>query len=255
MGGTIAIVVLAIVALTVISGGGNNSNASNGSKPTPSPTDSLAPAKAALLPAGCTNENRPAPGPSKLPSPAPGRYAKPNANYKATIRTNCGDIKVTLDGKAAPQTVNNFVYLADKGFYNGLYWHRIVRNFVIQAGDPNGKAGVPPDDAGYTIKDEFPPRPNEYTFGTLAMGNTGQPNSGGSQFFFIVHEKKTAKGNKRFSEPAGLQPRYSLFGRASKSSFPVLERIAKTPVVGGTGPDQSEPVAPVFITSIDVTSG
>jgi cyclophilin family peptidyl-prolyl cis-trans isomerase len=171
--------------------------------------------------------------------------------YEAVIHTNCGDIKVTLNAKQAPETVNSFVYLAEKGFYDGLLWHRIVRNFVIQAGDPNGKNGVPPDGPGYTIEDEFPDRSNVYTFGTIAMANTGRPDSGGSQFFIVVHEGNKAKA--RFTQPAGLQPSYTVFGKVDRSSFPVLERIAKVPVEGGTDPvTQSEPVAPVFIESIDV---
>lgn len=229
------------------------STASSKHAASPAPTGPLAPAKAALLPAGCHDDARPQPGPTSLPSPQPNRYAKASGSYHAVIHTNCGDIEMTLDAKQAPKTVNNFVYLADKGFYDALYWHRIVRNFVIQGGDPNGRDGLPPDGPGYTIPDEYPTKSNEYTFGTVAMANSGQPNSGGSQFFVVVHENKNAKGGKRFREPAGLQPRYSIFGKVDPGSFHVLEQIAKTPVVGGTGSDQNEPKAPVFITGISIT--
>lgn len=258
LGGLLVVVVaLVIAAVAIASGGTHGKAAKHHSSPgaTPSPSGSLAPAKAGLLPRGCRNEPRPAPGPASLPSPSPGRYARPGHSYEAVIHTNCGDISMSLDPRAAPRTVNDFVYLARKGFYAGLYWHRIVRNFVIQAGDPNGLNGVPPDGPGYTIPDEYPPRPDLYTFGTVAMANTGQPHSGGSQFFIIVHENKKAKGSKRFSQPAGLTPTYTIFGRVKPASYPVLERIAKTPVVGGTGPDQDEPVAPVFITGITVSGG
>jgi peptidyl-prolyl cis-trans isomerase B (cyclophilin B) len=252
--GVVIITILLVVAFTLFSGSSNNKSTTAHQAATPSPTDTLVPTATSQLPTGCKNAKRPAQGPATLPSPAPGRYARSPKTYAATIHTNCGDIKLSLDAKQAPQTVNNFIYLANKGYYDGLYWHRIVQNFVIQAGDPNGKDGLPPDGPGYTIPDEYPAKSNQYTFGTIAMANSGQPHSGGGQFFFVVHEKKNAKGSKRFSEPAGLQPQYSIFGKVSKSSFPVLERIAKTPVVGGTGQDQSEPVAPVFITSIDVSS-
>ncbi len=213
----------------------------------------LRPRNVSALPPGCKDEPRPQPGPTALPSPAPGAYVSGRHPLHAVIHTNCGDISVTLFPAQAPVAVNNFVYLARKGFYDGLYWHRIVRNFVIQTGDPNGVNGVPPDGPGYTIKDEFPPRARVYTFGAVAMANTGQPHSGGSQFFIVVHEDKTKQGPGRYRQPAGLKAAYTLFGRVQPSSFPVLERIANTPVVGGTGPNQSEPVAPVFITGISVS--
>ena len=248
---TFVVVGFLVAVVLTLSPGGASDSANKGNKPTPAPTDSLVPAKTAELPSGCHDAPPPNEGPATLPSPAPHKYAQPSRTYHAVVHTNCGDITVTLDAKAAPTNVNNFIYLADKGYYNGLYWHRIVRNFVIQAGDPNGKTGVPPDGPGYTIPDEFPSKASVYTFGTVAMANSGQPDSAGGQFFVITHEAKF--GKHPFDEPAGLAPRYSVLGHVSRSSFPVLERIQKTPVVGGTGPDQSEPVAPVFIEGMDVS--
>lgn len=100
--------------------------------------------------------------------------------YTATIATDRGDIVVALDPSRAPQTVNNFVFLAREGFYDGLTFHRVVPDFVIQGGCPEGSGRGNP---GYRFHDE--PVQGEYTAGALAMANSG-PNSNGSQFFICT---------------------------------------------------------------------
>lgn len=147
----------------------------------------------------------------------------------ATIKTAKGDIELELDRNAAPKTVENFVKLSQEGFYDGVKFHRVEENFVIQAGDPLSKDNDPSNDGsggpGYAIEDEINPRalglPEEtisqlqslgYKFdfslksishrvGVISMANTGQPNSGGSQFFIITTK----------DEP-DLDGRYTAFG-------------------------------------------
>lgn len=147
----------------------------------------------------------------------------------ATIETEKGNIDLELDKNAAPKTVENFVKLSQEGFYDGVKFHRVEENFVIQAGDPLSKDNDPSNDGsggpGYAIEDEINPRalglPEEtisqlqslgYKFdfslksishrvGVISMANTGQPNSGGSQFFIITTK----------DEP-DLDGRYTAFG-------------------------------------------
>lgn len=118
-------------------------------------------------------------------------------SYKATLETIRGPIVIELYPEYAPKTVNNFVFLAREGFYNGLTFHRVVRDFVIQAGDPRGDGT---GDAGYEIPDELPSTP--YKVGELAMANSGSPDTGGSQFFIITG-----------LDGENLPPKYSRFGK------------------------------------------
>jgi len=98
---------------------------------------------------------------------------------EATIETHEGSITVNLAFKDAPNTVANFIDLANKGFYNGLPFHRVIQRFVVQGGDPNGNGSGGP---GYTIDDET--NNLKHVAGTLSMANSG-PNTGGSQFFLV----------------------------------------------------------------------
>lgn len=100
--------------------------------------------------------------------------------YRVTFDTEKGPIVATLDPALAPTTVNNFVALARDGFYDGLTFHRVVPDFVIQGGDPEGTGRGGP---GYQFRDE--PVQGEYTLGALAMANAG-PNTNGSQFFITI---------------------------------------------------------------------
>lgn len=102
--------------------------------------------------------------------------------YDATISTDRGDIVLELDPRLAPNTVNNFVALARKGYYDGLTFHRVVPGFVIQGGCPQGTGTGGP---GYKFADE--PVKGEYTFGAVAMANAG-PDTNGSQFFICIDD-------------------------------------------------------------------
>lgn len=106
----------------------------------------------------------------------------PLKTYNATIKTDKGDIKVALSADKAPKTVNNFVFLANEGFYNDVIFHRVISNFMTQGGDPTGTGRGGP---GYRFEDEFHPDLRHDKPGILSMANAG-PNTNGSQFF-ITH--------------------------------------------------------------------
>jgi peptidyl-prolyl cis-trans isomerase B (cyclophilin B) len=103
-------------------------------------------------------------------------------NYSATIVTNRGTIEVALSAQYAPKTVNNFVFLAREGFYDGVSFHRVISNFMVQGGDPTGTGTSGP---GYRFEDETRGNPLKHETGVISMANAG-PNTNGSQFF-ITH--------------------------------------------------------------------
>jgi cyclophilin family peptidyl-prolyl cis-trans isomerase len=184
---------------------------------------------------------------------APEQVLKKGIDYGAVIHTSCGDIELDLLEANAPDNVNSFVFLSREGFYDGLIWHRVIRQFLIESGDPNGRVGDPPDGPGYTVRDEFPAEGNDYVFGVVAMANEGTPNTGGSRFFIVTHE----------DEPAGLDPLYSIFGRVDDSSDSVLQRAKDSDKLGiadkatreGNDPARiDEPVVPIYIESIEITA-
>jgi cyclophilin family peptidyl-prolyl cis-trans isomerase len=120
-------------------------------------------------------------------------------NYSATIKTDIGDIVIDLYADKAPKTVNNFVFLAKDGFYDGVIFHRVIHNFMAQGGDPTGTGMGGP---GYRFEDEFHPSLRHDGPGVLSMANAG-PGTNGSQFF-ITH----------VATPH-LDDRHSVFGRVS----------------------------------------
>ncbi|MSP11383.1 MAG: peptidylprolyl isomerase [Chloroflexi bacterium] len=119
---------------------------------------------------------------SKYPFP-PEMTIDSDKRYVATIETDKGEIKIELFLKESPITVNNFVFLAREGFYDGLSFHRVLSHFMIQGGDPEGTGRGGP---GYKFKDETVGNPHNHGTGSLSMANAG-PNTNGSQFF-ITHE-------------------------------------------------------------------
>src|SRR5579884_1092143 len=155
-----------------------------------------------LLLAACSsnNANNAAKGTPAAATPVPGTssrsFAKAppftidvNKGYIATIKTDKGDIVVELNAKAAPLTVNNFVFLAQQHFYDGLTCHRVIPNFVAQCGDPKGDGTGGP---GYTIPDE--PSPLKHDTGAVAMAKAG-PNTAGSQFYITMAPQPALDGN------------------------------------------------------------
>jgi cyclophilin family peptidyl-prolyl cis-trans isomerase len=160
----------------------------------------------------------------------------PEATYQAVLATTEGDITIELDAEAAPATVNNFVVLARYGFYDGVPFHRIIPGFMNQAGDPVGPSpgtGGP----GYTIPDELPEGDDPYPEGTLAMANTGQPDSGGSQFFIVVE-----------GGGAQLTPTYTAFGRVVEG-MEVVDEINQH----GDAATNGTPTREITITSVTIT--
>jgi peptidyl-prolyl cis-trans isomerase B (cyclophilin B) len=112
----------------------------------------------------------------------PEQQTDASSMYRATVKTNRGTIVMDLDPQLAPKSVNNFVGLARQGFYDGLTFHRVVPDFVIQGGCPEGTGTGGP---GYKWEDE--PVQSEYTLGAVAMANAG-PNTNGSQFFVCIDD-------------------------------------------------------------------
>lgn len=117
--------------------------------------------------------------------------------YSATMETSLGTMTIHLDAATAPKTVNNFVTLARYHYYEGVTFHRIIKGFMCQGGDPDGSGRGGP---GYKFEDELP-QPGRYEIGSLAMANAG-PNTNGSQFFIVSGQSGV-----------GLPPQYSLFGK------------------------------------------
>jgi cyclophilin family peptidyl-prolyl cis-trans isomerase len=163
---------------------------------------------------------------------APTMEIDPNKRYTANLETSDGNIAVELFAQEAPRTVNNFVFLARQGFYDGVIFHRTINGFMIQTGDPTGTGTGGP---GYKFSDE--PVKRKYTRGILAMANAG-PNTNGSQFF-IVH-----------GQDVGLPPNYTIFGQVT-DGMETVDKIATAPTKrGGEG---STPVTPARIEHVTVT--
>jgi cyclophilin family peptidyl-prolyl cis-trans isomerase len=155
----------------------------------------------------------------------------PAKRYTAEVVTSIGTMTIALDAAAAPQTVNNFVFLARYHYYEGVIFHRIIKGFMCQGGDPTGTGRGGP---GYRFADELP-APGRYEVGSLAMANAG-PNTNGSQFFIV-------------SGPSGvrLPPQYSLFGKVVKG----LDVVA---AMEAADTDRSDrPKTDVVIESVTIT--
>jgi len=131
---------------------------------------------------GTTNKRDDTPGSEKRWSSPPEMQIDPDKIYEATIETERGNIVLELYPQHAPITVNNFVFLTRERFYDGLTFHRVIADFMIQGGDPTGTGGSGP---GYKFEDEVVLNPLRHETGVISMANAG-PNTNGSQFF-ITH--------------------------------------------------------------------
>ena len=155
----------------------------------------------------------------------------PASGYSATIKTNKGNIVIELFPASAPKTVNNFVFLANDGYYNGIIFHRVIPDFMIQGGDPTGTGTSGP---GYKFEDEID---SAFVFdkpGILAMANAG-PNTNGSQFFITTVPTPFLNGN------------HTIFGKVVKGQD-VADGISNVP----RGPND-KPNEPVVIRGIEIT--
>jgi cyclophilin family peptidyl-prolyl cis-trans isomerase len=153
-------------------------------------------------------------------------------NYSAKLKTSMGDIVITLNAGMTPKTVENFITLAQKKFYDNTIFHRVINGFMIQGGDPEGTGSGGP---GYQFDDEK--FTGEYTRGTIAMANAGA-NTNGSQFF-IMHKDYPLPKN------------YVIFGKVSQG-IEVVDKIATAPTTISFGGEKSKPVKPVTITSVEI---
>ncbi|KOT26622.1 peptidylprolyl isomerase [Streptomyces caelestis] len=165
-----------------------------------------------------------------------------SAKYTLKLDTTCGGIDVALKASAAPHTVNSFDFLAKKGYFDHSKCHRLTTNgiYVLQCGDPTGTGTGGP---GYTIPDENLKdeslKDNIYPAGTVAMANTGQKDSGGSQFFLVYQDSQ-------------LPPSYTPFGTVSDAGMKVLKKIADAGESTGAG--DGAPNATVVIDKATVTT-
>jgi peptidyl-prolyl cis-trans isomerase B (cyclophilin B) len=220
------VLILCLACALLVAACGDDDDSGGEAAATPAPTEEAAPA-------GCEAADEPKPkGEGDLPKPKARLDAA--KTYVATVSTNCGDFEITLDAKQAPKTGGSFKSLADKGFYDGTTFHRIVAGFVIQGGDPKGDGTGGP---GYSVV-EAPPQDILYEKGVVAMAKTQTEPSGasGSQFFVVT------------AEDAGLTPDYALLGRVTAGQD-VVDKIA----VADTDPATEKPIDPVVIKSITVT--
>ena len=146
----------------------------------------------------------------------------PNKSYTATLETSKGTIVCDLFAKDAPKTVNNFVFLARDGYYDGTVFHRVINDFMIQGGDPTATGTGGP---GYKFEDELKNNPRKHKVGTLSMANAG-PNTNGSQFF-ITHV-----------ETPWLDGKHTVFGQA-KSGQDVVNAIKQGDTLKSVKIDES----------------
>jgi cyclophilin family peptidyl-prolyl cis-trans isomerase len=181
------------------------------------------PAQTAPQPENQTNSNT---------KQQPAMQIDQNKTYSAVLKTTDGEITIDLDAKKTPITVNNFVSLAKDNFYNGTIFHRVIKDFMIQGGDPKGDGTGGP---GYNFADEA--IDGEYTRGTVAMANSG-PNTNGSQFF-IMHKDY------------GLPKSYVIFGHVSKG-MDAVDKIAEATVTASSSGENSKPVNPVKVETVEI---
>jgi peptidyl-prolyl cis-trans isomerase B (cyclophilin B) len=181
---------------------------------------------------GCEKASVPQPRPVSLARPK--QTVRAGEKLTAVVKTSCGTFDIALDTKRAPKTTNSFAYLARKGFYDGLDFHRVVPGFVIQGGDPLGDGTGGP---GYQV-DEAPPPNLAYTKGVVAMAKSPvePPGRSGSQFFVIT------------GAAANLGPDYALLGRVDRG-MNVVERIGS---LGSLSDPSQAPTQTVLIKSIAI---
>lgn len=242
------VLVIGLVVLITVLDGDEDTNEAAAAPSEPVPSSEVAAALRAPAP------TRPQPLPATVnchypdSRQAPARPVQPppagptptDGTVNVTLETSAGAIPLTLDRGLAPCTVKSFLNLAGQGYFANSPCHRLATSpglQVLQCGDPTGKGSGSP---GYTLPDEvFPDL--RYGRGHLAMANTGQPNSGGSQFFMIYGD-------------AALPPRYTVFGTITNRGLRVIDQIAAAGHDGSLEPSPGggKPKQPVTIKSVNV---
>ena len=247
VGGAIAGILIIALGITLLNR--NNSSATAGASATPSattsPTSNKAPKQTGTVtpqakPAGTVACGASVPAAASTPkpqfdhAPSPSDVLDKNTEYTAILHTSCGDITIALDSTAAPQTVASFVFLAEHKFFDGTFFHRVVKSIdVVQGGDPTGTGSGGP---GYSIPDELTGG-EHYGTGTVAMANAGA-NTGGSQFFLI-----TGPGGANLDG----NPNYTIFGSIT-DGLDVAKQINGFMPKSGDG----QPTQAVYIDSVSI---
>jgi peptidyl-prolyl cis-trans isomerase B (cyclophilin B) len=228
---SVLVVGLAVGLVLVLStrGGKPAASATKSPTPTPSATTAQSVACGGTKPAAASVKKK------SYPKPPP-MTIDPNKTYTATLRTSCGTIVFHLDPKQSPKTVNSLVFLAGQKFYDGLVFHRLSKNFVIQGGDPTGTGSGGP---GYSTVDT-PPKDAKYPVGTVAMAKAGNDPAGtaGSQFFIV-----TGSGG------SSLTPDYAIVGKVTAGQL-VAKKIEDLPIQQDA--DDGPPVSTVYIISLRI---
>jgi peptidyl-prolyl cis-trans isomerase B (cyclophilin B) len=217
--GVFALVAVVVVGAILVSreGGDDDDNGGGGEK---------------VAANGC--EEVEVPEPKQVSFKAADQVLDQGEKATAVVETSCGSFEIALDTERAPKTANSFAFLAEEGFYDDLVFHRIVPEFVIQGGDPEGTGTGGP---GYKVE-EKPPANLAYTKGVVAMAKSSAepPGTSGSQFYVVT------------APDAGLPPEYALVGKVSKG-FSAVERIEK---LGGP---EEKPKQTVLIEEATVERG
>ena len=214
-------VIIALIVISVVNSGGSSSSSGAG---------------------GCQHASTP---PAKHPHlSAPTQRISPSVPYQASIQTSCGTIQVSLDASQYPKAVNNFVYLANQGFYDNMAFVRAVKNAGIQAGSPDQSNQSSNTGPGYSAQAETPTtRPGQpaYPIGTVAFAKTGNDPAGtvDSQFFVVTGAQFTA-----------LPPDYAIIGQVT-GGLPVAKKIQSFAPAAGDGPLTTH----VVIKKVKITSG
>jgi cyclophilin family peptidyl-prolyl cis-trans isomerase len=247
--GIIVVVIAAVIVGIVFLVSGNNNNKNVASQSNVDKTTTTIAGKSAnaklqaqanevAVKAGCpASPKTPTAAASQKYTAAPPMTIDTSKTYTATFKTTTGTFVASLDTAAAPKTVNNFVFLANKGYFNCGSFFRVIPGFVLQTGNPTQtNTGTEP---GYTIPDELPAKAanpaQQYPLGSLVMANTGQPNSGGSQFFIVAGAQGEALPNT-----------YSLFGQVT-SGMSVVSTIDQQGSASGIPPDVTQRIISLTI--------
>jgi cyclophilin family peptidyl-prolyl cis-trans isomerase len=205
-------------------GAGDEGAATTAPRPVTSPTGAVCDGR----------EPATTPSPRVYPAPPPQTIDRA-ATYTATLETSCGDIVIALEPRRAPVAVNNFVFLAREGFYDGLTFHRVVAGFVVQGGDPEGTGQGGP---GYVFEDEL--QPDGYPPGAVAMANAG-PDTNGSQFFIVT------------GDASALPNAYTRFGRVTRG-LAVARRIESfaDPAADPADPGAQAPTETLYLHRVTI---
>jgi len=231
VGGVAGLAVVGLAVAGVLAFRGNGT-------PAATPRPSTSPSAAAEL---CSSKVPKTAG-EKKPTfkHAPEMTIDPKATYTATMQTSCGTIEMELYPDVAPIGVNNFVFLARQGFYDGLTFHRIVAGFVVQGGDPAGDGSGGP---GYQFDNEISKQVTFADAGMLAYANSGV-DTNGSQFFITLAPLPALDPTADAS--------YTIFGKVTKG-MDVVQKMGAVPVSDPTGSGQaSTPTQPVYIDSVTI---